>query len=160
PTSWPRHETGRPSCGSCGRPQGVPKAGEGPGPELLDAIDALAHADGDVREAQPLEVAQDDGLAVILGQPAERVGQEDSLLPPRGLLARGDLPGEQTTVEDGKRMFHLQSQLPFQADVASPGTAEMPDEIGKVRYQDLPQPGDQLFFRAPAKLGEVAVRLQ
>src|SRR5262249_14407872 len=68
--------------------QGLLELLEGAPPQHLHGRARAAHALGHVLEGEALEVAQDDDLLVVLGQPAEGLGDEQL-----ALLAQEELAG-------------------------------------------------------------------
>src|SRR5262249_56025737 len=84
--------------GSWGTSHRGTQLGQGAGPQFFHAIQGAVHAASHFGEAQAFQVAEDDDLAIVRGQPAQVIRQQDGQLMAGRLLAgraatRGPGPG-------------------------------------------------------------------
>ena len=134
-----------------------------PQPEHADGARLAVHAIGDLFERQPLQVAQDDHVAIVGWEAGKLVGQgHGPLALLHGGTGRGPAIGEHLREIAGRavqrgadllhgdlspHVAHLRPQVRF-------------DHVVQAVDQDLPQPGQQFPFAAAAELGKIAVRRQ
>ena len=66
----------------------------------------------------------------------------------------------QSLVQQPGGLVEFNGQVAFQSDIASLRAVEAVQQIGQIRYQNLPQPGHQLGFGRAAKLSKIAMRFK
>ena len=127
---------------------------------IRTAPDASPHAPGDLVVREPLDVAQEDDLGIIGGEPGERIGQAQLELVAAGSLAGGRAGGRERIAQPTRRLGECLLQRDLTADIAPLGAAKAAHLVQQDVSQDLPQPGRQLGLGAAAKLRPVAHGLE
>ena len=79
---------------------------------------AAIERDADFGQGATLPVVQDERLALIFGEPGDRVRQQDCLLVSLSDFAGRGLLSGQPVAEPGRRLFHLLFKRSFAGDVA------------------------------------------
>ena len=114
---------------------------------------------GDRLERDVLQGTPDEGLAVVVRQAIQGIGQEHRLLAPARLLAGGaDRRGQGLLNREAGAIEKVFQRL--LALVVAHLAAVVLDLVGQAPHQDPPQPGNQLGLASPCELGELAVGLQ
>jgi hypothetical protein len=137
----------------------LPEAGDRPHPEHSARSGRSPHPLGHFLERQPLEVAEEEDVAVILGEAFEGRGDAQLLLPAEDMLARGRFRGCRI-VRPGPRSIVIAVEGNLAAGIALRGAPPALRLVVGVVDHDPLQPGEPLAGRLAGKAVEAAVGLE
>ena len=111
----------------------LPQPGQSPHPEHSHGAHAPAHALGDLVVRQALDVAQEDDLGIIGGEPREGIGQAELELVAAGLFAGRRAGGRERVAQPTRRLGKRLLERDLTADIAPLGTPNRRISCSKTR---------------------------